>query len=82
MNPNVMTLARWMARNAVKAELRAQGRRPEYEDIGDAVRAYFAQHREALIEQAKQHPPATNSSPSCLKSVCARSACDGMGAKS
>jgi hypothetical protein len=56
MNPNVMTLARWLARNAVKLELRAKGRRPEYEDIGDAVRAYFAEHREALIEAAKAHP--------------------------
>jgi hypothetical protein len=56
MNPNVTTLARWLAHNAVKAELRAMGRRPEYEEIGEAVRAYFAEHREALIEQAKAHP--------------------------
>jgi translation initiation factor IF-3 len=56
MNPNVVTLARWLAKNAVKLELRAQGRRPDYEEIGEAVRAYFAEHREALIEEAKAHP--------------------------
>ena len=56
MNPNVITLARWLACNAVKAELRAMGRRPEYDDIGDAVRAYFTEHKEALIEEAKAHP--------------------------
>ena len=54
MNPNVVTLARWLARNAVKAIWQAKGRR--LEEVGEAATAYFAEHREALIEEAKAHP--------------------------
>jgi hypothetical protein len=54
--PELMTLARWLARKAYKEELRAMGRRPEYEDIGDAANAYFVEHREALIAEARAHP--------------------------
>jgi len=32
------------------------GRRPEYVELGEAANAYFAEHREALIEEAKAHP--------------------------
>jgi hypothetical protein len=59
MNPNVMTLARWLAKNAVKQELRAMGRRPENaepSEIGAAANAYFAQHRDELIAEARAHP--------------------------
>jgi hypothetical protein len=56
MRPEVVALARWLAKVAVKQEWQAQGRRPEREDIGEAVRAYFAEHREELIEEAKAHP--------------------------
>jgi hypothetical protein len=41
-DPNVVTLARWLARNAIKAEWRAMGRRPEYTGTGDAANVYFA----------------------------------------
>ena len=54
MNPNVMTLAKWLARNAVKAEWQAKGRR--LGDIGEAANAYFLNHQEELIEEAKAHP--------------------------
>jgi hypothetical protein len=56
MNSNVITLARWLARNRIKAEWRAQGRRPEYEDIGEAANAYFIEHRDELIDAARAHP--------------------------
>jgi hypothetical protein len=55
-DPNVVTLARWLARKAYKEELRAMGRRPEYAEIGEAANAYFAEHREELIDEARAHP--------------------------
>ena len=55
-DPNVVTLARWLARKAYKEELRAMGRRPEYEEIGEATNVYFMGHREELISEARDHP--------------------------
>jgi hypothetical protein len=49
-------LARWLARKAYKEELRSVGRRPEYEEIGEATNIYFMEHREELIEEARAHP--------------------------
>jgi hypothetical protein len=48
-----------VSQDAVKQEWRAQGRRPEYaeaSEIGAAANAYFAQHREELIAEARNHP--------------------------
>jgi hypothetical protein len=56
MNPNVATLARWLARKAYKEELRAMGRRPDQMEIGPAAWAYFAEHREEFIKEARNHP--------------------------
>jgi hypothetical protein len=55
-DPNVVTLARWLARKPYKEELRAMGRRPEYEEIGEATNVYFMEHREELISEARDHP--------------------------
>jgi hypothetical protein len=59
-DPNVITLARWLARKAYKEELRAMGRRPEYEEIGDGANVYFAKHRNELIAEARNHPALLN----------------------
>jgi hypothetical protein len=32
------------------------GRRPEYEEIGDGANVYFAEHRNELIAEARNHP--------------------------
>jgi hypothetical protein len=50
-DPNVVTLAHWLARKAYKEELRAMGRRPEYEEIGEAANVYFVEHRNELIAE-------------------------------
>ncbi len=55
LRPEVITLARWLARKAVKAEWRAMHRRPEYPEPSD-INAYFAVHREELIAEAGEHP--------------------------
>ena len=55
-DPNVVTLARWLARKAYKEEFRAMGRRPEYEEIGEATNAYFAERRKELSAEARNHP--------------------------
>jgi hypothetical protein len=44
----VITMARWLARKAIKAELRAAGLRPEHvavSEIAAAADAYFSKHR-------------------------------------
>lgn len=50
-----MILARYYAKQAVKAEWRAQGLKPQYIepcDLAKAARAYLSEHPE-LIERAK-----------------------------
>jgi hypothetical protein len=32
------------------------GRRPEYEEIGEATNAYFAERRKELSAEARNHP--------------------------
>ena len=57
--PHVITLARWLARKAIKTELKAAGLRPEYIEVSEIAKAanvYFALHREDLIEEARNHP--------------------------
>jgi hypothetical protein len=57
--PHVITLARWLARKAIKTELKAAGLRPECIEarkIGEAANAYFTAHREELIAEARAHP--------------------------
>jgi hypothetical protein len=50
MQPYVMTLARWLARKAVKAEWKAMGRRPECADAS-VIAAYFVLHRNELLKE-------------------------------
>jgi hypothetical protein len=57
MQPYVMTLARWLARKAVKAEWKAMGRRPECADAS-VIAAYFVLHRNELLKEAWEHPVA------------------------
>jgi hypothetical protein len=57
----VMTLARWLARKAVKAEWKASGRNPQYaeaSEIAAASNVYFMEHRNELLEEAREHPVA------------------------
>jgi len=61
MQPYVMTLARWMARKAVKSQWRAVGRRPEFAEateLAAATNAHFVLHRNELIKEAWEHPVA------------------------
>jgi hypothetical protein len=51
----VMTLARWMASKAVKAEGKAMGRKPRDIDASE-IAAYFTEHMEELIREAWDHP--------------------------
>jgi hypothetical protein len=56
----LITIARWLAKNAVNAELKAQGRNPdlvEVCEIAEAAKAYLKEHREELIEQAIRLKP-------------------------
>jgi hypothetical protein len=57
----VMTLARWLASKAVKAEWKASGRNPQYaepNDISEATNVYLIEHIEELIREARAHPVA------------------------
>jgi hypothetical protein len=57
----VITIARWLANKAVKAEWKAMGRRPQYEEVSEiaaATNVYFMEHWKDLIEEAKAHPVA------------------------
>jgi hypothetical protein len=63
--PEVITLARWLARKAIKTELKAAGLRPEYievREISAAANVYFMEHREKLIAEARDHPALLNKS--------------------
>ena len=57
MQRAVMTLAMFQARQAVKANIRAQGHRPcefSMRQITELAEGYFAQHMEELINEAVQ----------------------------
>jgi hypothetical protein len=57
----LMTLARWLARKAVKQEWRAQGRKVQYiptSEITAAANLYLLKHRRELMKQAWEHPAA------------------------
>jgi hypothetical protein len=61
MKPYVMTLARWLARKAVKAEWKSMGRNPqraEVSEIAAATNVYFLEHWKELIKEAWEHPVA------------------------
>jgi hypothetical protein len=65
MEANVITLARWMARKAIRTELRAKGLRPECIEtrtLAVAATVYFDAYREELIEEARNHPALLNKS--------------------
>ena len=52
----LMTLARWLARKAVKAEWKSQGRNPKIGEPAAAANVYFIKHREELLSEARAHP--------------------------
>jgi hypothetical protein len=56
-----MTLARWIASKAVRAEWKSMGRRPERAEaceLAAATNVYFIEHREELLNEARAHPVA------------------------
>jgi hypothetical protein len=58
MNRIVITLARWIASKAVKAEWKSQGRKPKIGEIDKATTVYFAEHQNELLSEAWEHPGA------------------------
>jgi len=57
---NLVTIARWLAHKAVKAELKAQGRNPDHIEICEiatAANAYLKEHKDRLIEEAIRLKP-------------------------
>ena len=55
----VVTLARWLARKAVKEEWRRAGRKVQYLSPGEltaAANAYFALRKAELLREAYDHP--------------------------
>jgi hypothetical protein len=55
MKGSEMTLAHWLARKAIKAQWRAQGRKVHYIEaaqLAKAASAYLSEHRAELLEQA------------------------------
>ena len=56
MQRYVMTLARWIASKTVKAQWKAQGRKPKIGEISKATNVYFTEHEKELIKQAWEHP--------------------------
>jgi hypothetical protein len=60
MKPYI-TLAKWLARKAVKAEWKSMGRNPlhaEPSEIATATNVYFMEHWKELLNEAKEHPVA------------------------
>ena len=51
----ICALVRWLARKAVKAKWKAQGRNPQCADA-TATNVYFMEHREELLREARNHP--------------------------
>jgi hypothetical protein len=62
-NRMVITLARWMAKKAVKAEWKAKGHKEKIGEIGRATKLYFTEHEKELIKQAWEHPVANEQRP-------------------
>jgi len=56
----VMILARWLARKAVKAGWKAMGRNAEASEIAAASNVYFVLHRKELLSEAREHPVSQN----------------------
>jgi hypothetical protein len=55
-DPNLMTMARWLATKAIKAQLRARRERIEARELHLLANNYFEQHKTELIEVARDHP--------------------------
>jgi hypothetical protein len=56
---HLITIARWLARKAVKEEWKAQGRKVQYIDIRELTQAtntYLVSHRKELLREAWKHP--------------------------
>jgi hypothetical protein len=58
MDRHLFTLARWLAKKAVKSELQAMGHKPEFSELAAAANAYLVLHRNALLKEAWEHPVA------------------------
>jgi hypothetical protein len=53
----ICTLVRWLARKAATAEWKAKGRKPEHIEPSE-INAYFLEHREEVVREARAHPVA------------------------
>lgn len=56
---HLLSLARWLARKAVTAEWRAEGRKVQYigaSEITEASNIYLTLHRNELLKEAWEHP--------------------------
>jgi hypothetical protein len=53
---HLIALACWLARKAVTAEWKAQGRKPEFSEIAEATNVYFMEHGKELMKEAWEHP--------------------------
>ena len=56
---NILPLVRWLARKAVTAELKAQGRKVQYVEaaqITEASNSYLVLHKAELMKEAWEHP--------------------------
>ena len=58
MQRYVMTLARWIASKAVRAEWQTMGRQPKIGEVAKATNVYFMEHRKELLKEAWEHPVA------------------------
>jgi hypothetical protein len=63
MNRYVVTLARWIAKKAVKAQWKAQGSKEKIGELSKATDLYFTEHEKELIKQAWEHPIAIEQRP-------------------
>jgi hypothetical protein len=55
----LITIARYLAKQAVKAEWRAQGQKVQYIETGEITKAsnlYLLRHKAELMKQAWEHP--------------------------
>jgi len=55
----LITIARYLAKRAVKTEWRAQGRKVQYIDIREitnATNTYLGEHKAELLREAWRHP--------------------------
>jgi hypothetical protein len=74
LSPEILTMARWLATKAIKAQLRAAGIRRERIDVRELhllANAYFEANRTELIDAVRDHPALLSSVriPICFRTL-------------